>query len=100
MALFGATTPLDLLRDYKKRMVTEVSPDDQMVLRFDEAQHDATDRYRRFTAERRAAGGETAAIYRSRVGAGAAKLDPVLRRVLRTTSGALLRDLGYLDGGR
>ena len=73
---------------------------DPAVLRFDEAQHDATDRYRRFTAERRAAGGETAAIYRSRVGAGAAKLDPVLRRVLRTTSGALLRDLGYLDGGR
>ena len=70
------------------------------VLRFDEAQHDATDRYQRFTAERRAAGGETTAIYRSRVGAGATKLDPVLRRLLRTTSGALLRDLGYLDGGR
>jgi SAM-dependent methyltransferase len=37
MALFGAKTPLDLLRDYRRRLVTEVSPDDQMVLRFDDA---------------------------------------------------------------
>jgi len=73
---------------------------DPAVLRFDEAQHDATDRYQRFTADRRAAGGETTAIYRSRVGAGATRLDPVLRRLLRTTSGTLLRDLGYLDSGR
>ncbi|MGE0724544.1 MAG: trans-aconitate 2-methyltransferase, partial [Alphaproteobacteria bacterium] len=37
MALFGPSTPLDLLRDYRKRLDTTVSPDDQMVLRFDDA---------------------------------------------------------------
>ncbi|MCC7275123.1 MAG: class I SAM-dependent methyltransferase [Alphaproteobacteria bacterium] len=37
MALFGARTPLDLLRDYRKRLVTTVAPADQMVLRFDAA---------------------------------------------------------------
>ncbi len=74
---------------------------DPAVLRFDEQTHDqASDRYQRFTASRRAEGGETSAIYRSRVGSGGAKLDPVLRRLLRGSSGALLRDLGYLDGGR
>lgn len=74
---------------------------DPAVLRFDEAPHDsATDRYERFTAARRAAGGETSAIYRSRVGTGGARLDPVLRRLLRTTSGPLLRELGYLDHDR
>jgi hypothetical protein len=74
---------------------------DPAVLRFDEQQHDAaSDRYQRFTASRRAEGGETAAIYRSRVGSGGGKLDPLLRRLLRTSSGALLRDLGYLDGAR
>jgi len=73
---------------------------DPAVLRFDEQEHDASDRYQRFTAERRAAGGESSAIYRSRVGAGGDKLDPLLRRLLRTTSGALLRDLGYLDRAR
>jgi hypothetical protein len=73
---------------------------DPVVLRFDEAEHEATDRYRRFTASRREAGGEEAAIYRSRVGAGARGLDPVLRGLLRATSGGLLRELGYLGGGR
>jgi hypothetical protein len=73
---------------------------DPAVLRFDEAPHDAAERYRRFTAERRAAGGDRSTIYRSRVGAGAHTLDPVLRRLLRATSGGLLRELGYLDAGR
>ena len=73
---------------------------DPAVLRFDEQEHDASDRYRRFTAGRRAAGGESTAIYRSRVGAGARGLDPVLRRLLRASSGSLLRELGYLDGDR
>ena len=72
---------------------------DPAVLAFDQQEHDGADRYRRFTAERRAAGGETGAIYRSRVGAGDARLDPILRRLLRRTSGDLLRELGYLDGG-
>lgn len=67
------------------------------VLAFDPAEHTATSRYQRFTAGRRAAGGETSTIYRSRVGAGAASLDPVLRGLLRRRHGALLRELGYLD---
>jgi hypothetical protein len=66
------------------------------VLDFDPAEHTATRRYRWFTATRRAAGGETATIYRSRVGAGGASLDPFLRTLLRRRHGALLRELGYL----
>jgi hypothetical protein len=67
------------------------------VLEFDPAEHTATARYQWFTAGRRAAGGETTTIYRSRVGAGGASLDPVLRGLLRRGHGALLRELGYLD---
>jgi hypothetical protein len=72
------------------------------LLVIDPEAHSATARYRRFTASRRAEGGETAAIYRSRVGAGGRSLDPVLRTLLRRGHGALLRELGYLpdDGGR
>jgi hypothetical protein len=66
------------------------------VLDPDPAAHSATGRYRTFTAQRRQAGGETATIYRSRVGAGGATLDPVLRTLLRRRHGALLRELGYL----
>ena len=61
------------------------------------AEHDATERYQRFTARAREAGGDDSAIYRSRVGAGRSGLDPVLRGLLRTGSGQLLRDLGYLE---
>jgi hypothetical protein len=68
---------------------------DAAVLRFDEAPHDGTERYRRFTSERRAAGGGQDPIYTSQVGAGRRRLDPVLRTLLRTTSGTLLRELGY-----
>ena len=75
-------------------------PWDPAVLRFDEQEHSATDRYRRFTAERRREGGETSAIYRSRVGAGGRGLDPVLRELLHRSSGRLLRDLGYAGDGR
>ena len=53
------------------------------VLDFDPAEHTATERYRRFTASRREAAGESATIYRSRVGAGRAALDPLLRTLLR-----------------
>jgi hypothetical protein len=67
------------------------------VLDFDAADHSATQRYRWFTAQRRAAGGETQTIYRSRVGAGGDSLDPVLRTLLRRRHGPLLRELGYLD---
>lgn len=67
------------------------------VLAFDPGEHTATSRYQWFTAGRRVAGGETRTIYRSRVGAGGASLDPVLRGLLRRRHGALLRQLGYLD---
>jgi hypothetical protein len=66
------------------------------VLAFDATEHRATDRYRWFTAQRRAAGGDDATIYRSRVGAGGKSLDPVLRTLLRRRNGELLRRLGYL----
>jgi hypothetical protein len=67
------------------------------VLDFDPSEHTATTRYRWFTASRREAAGETATIYRSRVGAGGASLDLVLRNLLRRRHGPLLRELGYLD---
>lgn len=66
---------------------------DPVVLRFDEQEHAATERYTRFTAQRRAEGGETGAIYRSRVGAGGRRLDPALRLLLRRSAGDLLRAL-------
>jgi len=68
---------------------------DPAVLEFDPTEHSATDRYQWFTAQRREAGGEDSTIYRSRVGAGAASLDPVLRTILRRRHGPLLRELGY-----
>jgi hypothetical protein len=68
------------------------------VLDFDPAEHTATERYRRFTASRRQAAGETATIYRSRVGAGRAGLDPFLRALLRRGAGDLLDELGYAGG--
>lgn len=72
-------------------------PWEPAVIDFDPSEHTATDRYRRFTASRRAAGGETATIYRSRVGTGGASLDPFLRTLLRRRHGDLLRALGYLS---
>lgn len=68
-------------------------PWDPVVLRFDEQEHAATERYRRFTAQRRAEGGESGAIYRSRVGSGGRGLDPLLRLLLARSSGRLLRSL-------
>ena len=74
---------------------------DPSVLEFDAAAHRATERYQWFTTQRREAGGDDGTIYRSRVGAGRGTLDPVLRSLLRRSSGALLAELGYLqhDGG-
>jgi hypothetical protein len=69
---------------------------DPDVLEFDPTAHRATERYQRFTAGRREAGGDHSTIYRSRVGAGGSSLDPVLRGLLRRRNGALLRELGYL----
>jgi hypothetical protein len=69
------------------------------VLDFDPAEHAATERYRRFTASRREAAGESATIYRSRVGAGGATLDPFLRALLRRGAGDLLLELGDAASG-
>ncbi len=69
---------------------------DPAVLTFDPSTHRATDRYQRFTAGRREAGGDDATIYRSRVGAGGRSLDPFLRTLLRRRNGDLLHELGYL----
>ena len=74
-------------------------PWDPAVLGIDPERHSATERYRWFTAQRRRSGGENAAIYRSRVGAGADSLDPILRTLLRRRHGRLLRELGYLGDG-
>ncbi len=68
---------------------------DPAVLAFDRAEHDGTERYTQFTAERRQQGGDGNAVYQSRVGAGRSSLDPVLRTMLRRSSGALLEELGY-----
>lgn len=69
------------------------------VLDFAPAEHRATDRYQRFTASRRDQGGESAVIYRSRVGKGGASLNPLLKSLLRRRHGDLLAELGYLDSG-
>ena len=69
---------------------------DASVLDFDPAEHRATERYRRFTAGRREAGGDGSTIYRSRIGTGGSSLDPLLRGLLRRRNGDLLRELGYL----
>ena len=68
-------------------------PWEPRVLEFDPAEHSATERYRRFTAGRRSAAGETATIYRSRVGAGQGSLDPLLRWLLERGAADLLADL-------
>jgi hypothetical protein len=68
---------------------------DPLVLRYDEAQHDTTERYAAFTARRRETGGDDDAIYQSRVGAGKRALDPVLKALLARSSGSLMAELGY-----
>jgi hypothetical protein len=70
---------------------------DPAVLAFDNAQHDGTERYSRFTAQRRSEGTDGSVIYRSRVGAGRETLDPLLKTMLHRSSGSLLRDLGYIE---
>jgi hypothetical protein len=68
---------------------------DPQVLRYHEVDHDTTERYAAFTAKRREAAGDDAAIYQSRVGAGRRALDPVLRALLARSGGSLLSELGY-----
>lgn len=68
---------------------------DPGVLHPEQADHATTERYAMFTAGRRQATGDEAAIYQSRVGAGKQGLDPVLRALLHRSSGSLLAELGY-----
>jgi hypothetical protein len=70
---------------------------DPQVLRYDEVPHDTTERYAKYTSERRAAAGGGEAIYRTKQGAGRRKLDPALRAVLQRSSGKLLAELGYVE---
>jgi hypothetical protein len=70
-------------------------PWDPAVLRYDELEHGSTGRHARFTSARRVEGGDSAAIYRSRVGAGRASLDPFLHALLHRRAGRLLAELGY-----
>jgi hypothetical protein len=71
---------------------------DPAVLQYQEQAHDTTERHAQFTQARRAESGEQATIYRSRVGAGKASLDPALHRLLHLRAGELLAELGYGDG--
>ncbi len=106
---FGAGLPVDRFHELRyERLVAEPEAElrtllaflgeawDPAVLAFDQAQHDGTERYAGFTAQRRAEGGDGSTVYRSRVGAGRSSLDPMLRTMLHRSSGDLLRELGYL----
>ncbi len=105
---FGATLPADRYHELRyealvgdpegtmRALLEFLGEDwDPQVLRFDEIPHDTTDHYAAFTAERREVGGDRAAIYRSRVGVGRRRLDPVLRGLLYRSSRSLLAELGY-----
>jgi hypothetical protein len=71
-------------------------PWDDAVMEWDKKQHDMSAKYDTYTAERRAAGGENSAVYRSGVGSGKRDLDPLLRVACRVLEGGTLRELGYL----
>lgn len=70
-------------------------PWDDAVLHHDRAGHDVPDKYKEFSARRRAEAGDGSAVYRNRVGAGAKELDPLLRLVVWARDGRLRRKLGY-----
>jgi sulfotransferase family protein len=71
-------------------------PWDARVLGYNEHPHDVADRHWTTTAaERRAASGTEATIYRSRVGAYRRELNPLLRTLVRVVDGPMLRKLGY-----
>lgn len=70
-------------------------PWDPIVLNYDQADHDVADHYWDHTEKRRQSGTSSSKIYASRIGKGKQELDPILRSVLQTRSGPLLKDLGY-----
>jgi hypothetical protein len=71
-------------------------PWDDAVLEHNQRPRDVQVRYAAFLTSRRAAAGEQAAIYRSRVGPVGLELDPLLRLLVRLVDGPTLRELGYL----
>jgi hypothetical protein len=70
-------------------------PWDPSVLAHDEMPHDLSTSNVSFSSERRGAGRDQAAIYRSRVGAHRSEMDPALRALLYVRSGGTLKELGY-----
>jgi len=70
-------------------------PWDEGVLHHDKAPHDVAGRYAAFSEGRRAAAGNGAAVYGSRVGAHAKENDVLLRVLTRLRQGPTLRSLGY-----
>lgn len=71
-------------------------PWDDAVLDYNSKPHDLSPTYNSYTATRRTQGGESSAVYRSRVGAGQRELDPFLRLACRVMATGPLRELGYL----
>ncbi len=65
---------------------------------FLDSPHDISPSYWRQHAARCAELRESGAVYRGRVGAHRSELDPVLKMLVGFRSGALLRELGYLEG--
>ncbi|MCG5456554.1 sulfotransferase [Micromonospora sp. PSH03] len=104
----GATLPAD--RYYELRYEQAVSepekamrglfeflgePWEDGILDYDSKQHDVAQKYTTEAERRRAAVGDTAPIYGSRVGSYRRELDPFLRLLVRIFSGPTLRALGY-----
>ena len=68
---------------------------DPVVLSYDKTPRDGSRRQRELLEQRRE--GESA-FFKSSVGAGGRKLDPILAATIRRTSQPLLRELGYITG--
>lgn len=66
------------------------------ILEYQQFEHNmAGQKHEKLTERRRQSAGESATIYKSRVGAGRGELDPFLKAVLRSRSGDLMKELGY-----
>lgn len=70
-------------------------PWDDDVLDYSSKPHDMSPTFDSYTGTRRAQGGESAAVYRSRIGAGQRELDPVLRLACSIMTNGALHELGY-----
>jgi hypothetical protein len=70
-------------------------PWEPAILEYTRFEHGMRDKHQKLTEKRRQSAGESSTIYRSRVGAGKREIDPLLRGLLWSRSGRLLKDLGY-----